>query len=104
MRIAIIGGGIAGLYTAHRLFSRAELTVFEAGSTAGGHSNTVEVAMDGQRLAIDTGFIVFNERNYPLFTALLRELGVAWQASDMSFGFRCAHTGLEYRGDNNFDA
>jgi predicted NAD/FAD-binding protein len=104
VRTAIIGGGISGLYTAHRLAPECEIVVFEAGSHAGGHSNTVEVAMDGQRLAIDTGFIVFNEKNYPHFTALLRELGVAWQPADMSFSFRCAFTGLEYRGDNTFDA
>ena len=60
--------------------------------------------MDGQRLAIDTGFIVYNERTYPGFTALLAGLGVATQASDMSFSFRCAASGLEYRGDNTFDA
>ncbi len=104
MRIAIIGGGIAGLYTAHCLHPRCDIQVFEAGPHAGGHSNTVEVAMDGQRLAIDTGFIVYNERNYPHFSALLRELGVATQPGDMSFSFRCLQRGLEYRGDNTFDA
>ena len=99
MRVAIVGGGIAGLYTAHHLHSRCDIQVFEAGSHPGGHANTVEVAMDGQRLAIDTGFIVFNEQNYPHFTALLKSLGVAYQPADMSFSFRCAFTGLEYRGD-----
>lgn len=104
MRIAIIGSGISGLYTARQLAPRCEITIFEAASYPGGHSNTVEVTMDGQRLAIDTGFIVFNERNYPHFTALLKTLGVPWQASDMSFSFQCQDTGLEYRGDNTFDA
>lgn len=104
MRIAIIGSGISGLYAARQLASRCAVTIFEAASYPGGHSNTVEVAMDGQRLGIDTGFIVFNERNYPHFTALLRSLGVAYQQSDMSFSFRCGDTGLEYRGDNTFDA
>jgi len=104
VRVAIIGTGIAGLYAARRLGKHCDLTLYEANSRPGGHSNTVEVAMDGQRLAIDTGFIVYNERTYPAFTALLAELGVATQASDMSFSFRCAISGLEYRGDNTFDA
>ncbi|MEO7386164.1 MAG: FAD-dependent oxidoreductase [Gammaproteobacteria bacterium] len=104
MRVAIIGTGISGLYAARQLASRCELTLFEAQGHPGGHSNTVEVAMDGQRLAIDTGFIVFNEKTYPLFTALLKDLGVAYQPSDMSFSFRCSDSGLEYRGDNTFDA
>ena len=93
VRVAIIGTGIAGLCAAHRLAGHCELALYEAGEHPGGHSNTVEVAMDGQRLAIDTGFIVYNERTYPGFTALLAELGVATQASDMSFSFRCAGTG-----------
>ncbi|MBL8202090.1 MAG: FAD-dependent oxidoreductase [Chromatiales bacterium] len=104
MRVAIIGTGISGLYAARQLAGRCDLTLFEAQGHPGGHSNTVEVAMDGQRLAIDTGFIVFNEKTYPRFTALLRDLGVASQPSDMSFSFRCADSGLEYRGDNTFDA
>ncbi len=104
MRVAIIGTGISGLYVARELANRCDLTLFEAASHAGGHSNTVEVTMDGQRLAIDTGFIVFNEGTYPGFTALLRDLGVPFQPSDMSFSFRCGHSGLEYRGDNSFDA
>jgi predicted NAD/FAD-binding protein len=104
VRVAIIGTGISGLYAARQLAPRCDLTLFEAQSHAGGHSNTVEVAMDGQRFAIDTGFIVFNEKTYPQFTALLQSLGVAYQASEMSFSFRCGNTGLEYRGDNTFDA
>ena len=104
MRVAIVGTGISGLYAARQLAPWCDLTLFEAQSHAGGHSNTVEVAMDGQRFAIDTGFIVFNEKTYPQFTALLQSLGVAYQASEMSFSFRCGNTGLEYRGDNTFDA
>lgn len=104
MRVAIIGSGIAGLYAANRLAGHCDLTVFEADSRPGGHSHTVDVAMDGQRLAMDTGFLVFNERNYPHFTALMRSLGVACQPADMSFSFRCADSGVEYRGDTQFDA
>lgn len=104
MRVAIIGSGISGLYAAHQLAGHCDLTIFEADSRAGGHSHTVDVAMDGQRLAMDTGFLVFNERNYPHFTALMRSLGVAYQPADMSFSFRCADSGVEYRGDTQFDA
>jgi predicted NAD/FAD-binding protein len=80
--IAIVGGGVSGLVSAHLLHPEHDITVFEAGSYAGGHTNTVSV--DG--LDVDTGFIVFNDRNYPRFAALLDELGVASQPSDMSFG------------------
>lgn len=104
MRVAIVGTGISGLYAAHELAPSCEVTLFEAQSHPGGHSNTVEVTMDGQRFAIDTGFIVFNEKTYPQFTALLNSLGVAYQPSEMSFSFRCGNSGLEYRGDNTFDA
>ena len=82
MRIAIIGAGISGLVAAHRLRDEHEVVVLEAGSYAGGHTNTVDVGP----IAVDTGFIVFNDRNYPGFEALLAELGVASQPSDMSFG------------------
>jgi predicted NAD/FAD-binding protein len=81
-RIAIIGAGVSGLVAAHRLHDVHEVTVFEAGEHPGGHANTIDV--DGY--AVDTGFIVFNDRNYPGFEALLDELGVASQPSDMSFG------------------
>lgn len=79
MRVAIIGTGISGLYAAHALADTCDLTLYEEGNHAGGHSNTVEVTLDGQRLAIDTGFIVFNEATYPRFTALLKPS--AWRPS-----------------------
>ena len=97
MRIAIIGSGVAGLTAAHLLNPKHEITVFEARSRIGGHVNTVEVeGPNGQPQAIDTGFIVYNERNYPLFTRLLARLGVATQRSAMSFGVRSDPTGVEY--------
>jgi predicted NAD/FAD-binding protein len=86
MRIAVVGGGVSGLVAAHLLHPEHEVTVFEAGAYAGCHTNTVTVATDAGALAVDTGFIVFNDRNYPRFEALLAELGVAAQPSDMSFG------------------
>lgn len=76
-----------------------EITVFEASNRVGGHVHTVEVSdRDGTVHAVDTGFIVYNERNYPLFTKLLEQLGVPSQSSEMSFSVRCDRTGLEYNG------
>jgi len=86
MRIAIVGAGISGLATAHMLHQRHEITVFEAGTTAGGHANTVRVDTEDATHHVDTGFIVFNDRNYPNFERLLSSLRVASQPSDMSFG------------------
>jgi uncharacterized protein len=98
MRIAIIGSGISGLYAAWRLGRDHEVTIFEANDYAGGHTNTRDVEWEGKHYAIDTGFIVFNDWTYPNFIAMLRELGVAWQPSDMSFSLQCERTGLEYNG------
>src|SRR4051794_30785322 len=86
MRIAIVGAGISGLATAHLLARRHEITVFEAGAHAGGHANTVRVDTAHATHHVDTGFIVFNDKNYPNFERLLARLGVASQPSNMSFG------------------
>ncbi len=101
MRIAIVGAGVSGL-TAARLLHDAghEVTVFEAADYAGGHTHTVDVEAGGRRHAVDTGFIVMNEVNYPLFTRLLRHLGVATQPTTMSFSVRCDETGLVYNGSS----
>jgi predicted NAD/FAD-binding protein len=85
MRIAIIGTGVSGLVAAHQLHRQHEIVVYEAADRLGGHSNTVTVEDDAGSHAIDTGFIVFNDRNYPHFEALLTELGVASRPSHMSF-------------------
>lgn len=98
MRLAVIGAGISGLCVAYQLRQQHDVTVFEANDYVGGHTNTVDVAEADQTLAIDTGFIVFNDRTYPNFCRLLQELNVASQPSDMSFGIRCDRTGLEYAG------
>ncbi len=101
MKIAIIGAGVAGLTAAHRLDPDHDVTVFEAGDHAGGHTNTVVVEdPDRGPLAIDTGFIVFNDRTYPHFTALLDELGVAAQPTHMGFSVSAdpALEDFEYAG------
>jgi len=102
MKIAIIGTGISGLTAAWRLHRQHDLTLFEANNYIGGHTNTVEVevGVGGRRYAVDTGFIVFNDRTYPNFIDLLEQLGVASQPTRMSFSVRCERTGLEYNGEN----
>jgi predicted NAD/FAD-binding protein len=98
MRVGIVGGGIAGLVTARLLSRRHDVTVFEAGGHAGGHTQTVDVELDGERHAIDTGFIVFNHKTYPNFTRLLDGLRVPTAETAMSFSVHCDRTGLEYNG------
>ncbi|HEY3492816.1 MAG TPA: FAD-dependent oxidoreductase, partial [Solirubrobacterales bacterium] len=98
MKIAIVGTGVAGLVAAHRLQREHDITVYEAIDRIGGHSNTVHVeAADGTH-RIDTGFIVFNDRNYPEFEALLGELGVASRPSHMSFSVSDGRGRFEYSG------
>jgi predicted NAD/FAD-binding protein len=96
VRIAIVGGGVSGLVAAHLLHGEHEVTVFEAAAAPGGHAHTVEVELAGERVAVDCGFIVYNERTYPLFSRLLRQLGVATKPSDMSVSVQCERTGLEW--------
>jgi uncharacterized protein len=96
MRIAIIGTGIAGMTSAHLLSEDHEVVVFESNDYVGGHTNTVDVSLNGQQYAVDTGFIVFNEKTYPNFVKLMKRLGVSWQNSVMSFSVQCEKTGLEF--------
>ncbi len=86
-RIAIIGTGISGLGAAWALHRNHEITVFESSGRVGGHSNTVDVDTPHGSIAVDTGFIVYNEVTYPHLTTLFDTLGVATEASDMSFSF-----------------
>jgi len=98
MRIAVVGSGISGLGVAYLLGRAHDVTVFEHDARAGGHTHTI--AHDG--LALDTGFLVHNTRNYPLLVRLLAELGVRTQESDMSFSVGCESCGLEYSGRRPF--
>jgi len=100
LHIAVIGAGISGLYAARKLSDQHDVTVFEAGNYAGGHTNTVDVEIGGETIAVDTGFIVHNDRNYPLFIDLMTELGVATQDSEMSFSMSCDLSGREYCGSS----
>ena len=103
-RIAVIGAGIAGLSAAYFLSRKHEVWVFERENRLGGHTHTVTVDSSKGPLAIDTGFIVHNERTYPLFCRLIRELGVETQPSDMSFAVGSEGGAFEYssRGARGF--
>ncbi len=98
MKIAIIGTGIAGNVAAYQLRKEHDITVYEAGPYVGGHTNTVDIQEGSRKLAVDTGFIVFNDRTYPNFIRLLDELGQDSQPSEMSFSVQADNGGLEYCG------
>jgi predicted NAD/FAD-binding protein len=97
VKIAIIGSGIAGNVVAYHLRREHDITVFEAADHVGGHTHTHEIEHEGRAVAVDTGFIVCNDRTYPNFLALMAEIGVELQPSDMSFSVQTAG-GLEYNG------
>jgi predicted NAD/FAD-binding protein len=96
--IAVVGGGISGLVAAHYLCRRYKVTLFEANSRLGGHTNTVQVSRNGCDYAVDTGFIAFHEARYPTFVGLLTRLGVKWKSTPMTFSVRHEDTGTEYGG------
>jgi predicted NAD/FAD-binding protein len=96
MKIAIVGGGVSGLTVAYLLHGEHQITVFEAGDHAGGHTNTVRVDSAYRTQFLDTGFIVFNDRNYPNFERLMERLRVPWQPSEMSFSVSDGRGKFEY--------
>jgi len=98
LRIAIVGTGIAGNVAAYKLRAKHDITVYEASPYVGGHTNTIDVVEDGKTVAVDTGFIVFNDRTYPNFIELLEEIGQQSQPSVMSFSVSSGDAGLEYNG------
>ncbi|MEH0370666.1 NAD(P)/FAD-dependent oxidoreductase [Vibrio mimicus] len=98
MKIAIIGTGISGLTCGYYLHRYHDITLFEANDYIGGHTATVDVELDGKQYAIDTGFIVYNDRTYPNFIKMMDEIGVKGRPTEMSFSVRNEANGLEYNG------
>ncbi|MGM0569140.1 NAD(P)/FAD-dependent oxidoreductase [Marinobacter sp.] len=97
-RIAVIGAGVSGLTAAWLLSEKHEVSLFEAGNYAGGHTNTRMVSAGGREWPVNTGFIVFNDWTYPNFIRLMDRLGVASEESDMSFSVDSPANGLQYNG------
>lgn len=102
MKIAIIGTGISGLGAAYLLHPHHDITVYEKNAYLGGHSRTIEVATGDKKTPVDTGFIVFNNWNYPNLLGLFKQLKVPYQNSDMSFGVSIDSGWLEYGSDGMF--
>ncbi len=100
MRIAVVGSGISGLSAALRLQAHHEVALYESDSRPGGHAHTVDVTLDGLCAPVDTGFLVYNERTYPLLIALFKELGVREAPTDMSFAASIGPHRLEWSGSN----
>ena len=100
MKIAIVGGGISGLTTAYLLSREHEVILYESNDYIGGHTNTVTIEMNGSPVPVDTGFIVYNEQNYPNFSHILSDLNVSTQPTSMSFSVKLIEPDLEYNGSS----
>lgn len=102
MKIAIIGAGISGMGAAYLLSPHHDITLYEKNNYIGGHSRTIDVKVKNQTTPVDTGFIVFNDWNYPNLFGLFKELEVPYRKSDMSFGVSIHNGWLEYGSDGMF--
>jgi len=102
-KIAVIGSGISGMAAAYFLHPHHHITLYEKAPRIGGHSRTVNIVYDGVTIPVDTGFIVFNERNYPYLTRLFRHLGIPVHKSDMTYSATIRDGWLEW-GAKNLDA
>ncbi|MGL4381299.1 MAG: NAD(P)/FAD-dependent oxidoreductase [Vibrio sp.] len=98
MKIAIIGSGISGLTCGYYLHRYHDITMFEANDYIGGHTATIDIELEGKSYAVDTGFIVYNQRTYPNFIKMMDEVGVHGKPTQMNFSVRNDINGLEYNG------
>ncbi len=98
-RVAIVGSGISGMSTAYFLQEQCDVHIYEQDARIGGHTATIDFDLDGVEYSIDTGFIVFNDRNYPLFRQILHDNKVDYKPTSMGFSVSCDRTGLEYCGN-----
>ena len=100
MKFAIIGSGISGLTAAYLLNRNHDITVYESNDYVGGHTHTHDIVLNGKKWAVDTGFIVYNERTYPNFIKLLDQLKVERQLTSMGFSVKSSQKDLEYAGNS----
>lgn len=100
MRIAIIGGGISGLGAAWLLREHHEITLYEAGNYVGGHSNTIDITLDGIRAPVDTGFLVHNNRTYPHLIEFFKQLGILTHPTEMTFSVKHLPDQVEWAGSS----
>jgi predicted NAD/FAD-binding protein len=98
MKVAVVGSGISGNTLAYLLNKNHDVTLYEKDKRIGGHSHTHEIVINNKKVNVDTGFIVFNKKTYPLFTSLLDNLGVKYENSNMSFSVFSKENNFEYNG------